>query len=78
METVRPILEKYVDRTAGTFIEEKNYSLAWHYRNADPDLGEKRASELSTVLKELSANGKVVTELRALQKLRVPMQVEFS
>ena len=28
METVRPILEKYVDRTAGTFIEEKNYSLA--------------------------------------------------
>ena len=59
METVRPILEKYVDRTAGTFIEEKNYSLAWHYRNADPDLGEKRASELSTVLKELSANNEL-------------------
>ncbi|PHQ30535.1 bifunctional alpha,alpha-trehalose-phosphate synthase (UDP-forming)/trehalose-phosphatase [Leeuwenhoekiella nanhaiensis] len=59
METVKPILEKFVDRTAGTFIEEKNYSLAWHYRNADPDLGEKRASELSTVLKELSANNKL-------------------
>ncbi|MGO4910814.1 bifunctional alpha,alpha-trehalose-phosphate synthase (UDP-forming)/trehalose-phosphatase [Leeuwenhoekiella sp. W20_SRS_FM14] len=56
MDTVRPILEKFVDRTAGTFIEEKNYSLAWHYRNADPDLGEIRASELSSVLKELSAN----------------------
>ncbi len=59
METVKPILEKFVDRTAGTFIEEKNYSLAWHYRNADPDLGEKRASELSTVLKELSANNEL-------------------
>lgn len=56
MDTVRPILEKFVDRTAGTFIEEKNYSLAWHYRNADPDLGEIRAGELSSVLKELSAN----------------------
>ena len=59
MDTVRPILEKFVDRTAGTFIEEKNYSLAWHYRNADPDLGEKRASELSNVLKELSANNEL-------------------
>ncbi len=59
METVKPILEKFVDRTAGTFIEEKNYSLAWHYRNADPDLGEKRASELSSVLKELSANNEL-------------------
>ena len=59
METVKPILEKFVDRTAGTFIEEKNYSLAWHDRNADPDLGEKRASELSSVLKELSANNEL-------------------
>ena len=59
MDTVRPILEKFVDRTAGTFIEEKNYSLAWHYRNADPDLGDIRAGELSTVLKELTANNEL-------------------
>jgi len=56
MPQIRPILETYVDRTPGTFIEEKNYSLAWHYRNADPELGEMRANELSTVIKELASN----------------------
>ena len=56
MPQIRPILETFVDRTPGTFIEEKNYSLAWHYRNADPALGEMRAGELSTVIKELTSN----------------------
>ena len=56
METIRPVLETFVDRTPGTFIEEKNYSLAWHYRKTDPGLGELRANELSTVLKDLIAN----------------------
>lgn len=56
IEQVRPIMEAFVDRTPGTFIEEKNYSLAFHYRQADPQLGEKRAYELSTTLKELTSN----------------------
>ena len=56
METVRPVIQTFVDRTPGTFIEDKNYSLAWHFRKADPVLGEIRANELSTVLKELISN----------------------
>lgn len=56
MEMVRPVIETFCDRTPGSFIEEKNYSLAWHYRKADPDLGEIRANELSNVLKELISN----------------------
>ncbi len=53
MEKIRPVLESFVDRTPGSFIEEKNYSLAWHYRNTDPDFGSLRATELTTVLTSL-------------------------
>ncbi|MCE2611811.1 bifunctional alpha,alpha-trehalose-phosphate synthase (UDP-forming)/trehalose-phosphatase [Flavobacteriaceae bacterium D16] len=53
MDKIRPVLESFVDRTPGTFIEEKNYSLAWHYRQTDPDFGNKRATELITVLTSL-------------------------
>jgi len=53
---IRRILEIYVDRTPGSFIEEKEYSLAWHYRKAQPDLGEVRAKELKDVLLSFLAN----------------------
>ncbi len=56
MGKIRPVLESFVDRTPGSFIEEKNYSLAWHYRNTDPDFGDKRATELNTVLRSLIGN----------------------
>ena len=53
---VRPILELYMDRTPGTFIEEKNFSLVWHYRLADPDLAVMRANELKETLLNLTEN----------------------
>ncbi|MEM9143413.1 MAG: bifunctional alpha,alpha-trehalose-phosphate synthase (UDP-forming)/trehalose-phosphatase [Bacteroidota bacterium] len=56
MLKIRPVLESFVDRTPGSFIEEKNYSLAWHYRKTDPDFGSLRATELSTVLTSLIGN----------------------
>jgi trehalose 6-phosphate synthase/phosphatase len=45
-EEIRPILERYVDRTPRTFVEEKEFSLAWHYRNADSFLAQTRSGEL--------------------------------
>ncbi|NJO87223.1 MAG: trehalose-phosphatase, partial [Lewinella sp.] len=36
--------------------EEKDYSLAWHYRGIDRDLGEKRVREFRDVLMYLIQN----------------------
>ncbi|NLV27589.1 MAG: bifunctional alpha,alpha-trehalose-phosphate synthase (UDP-forming)/trehalose-phosphatase [Methanomicrobiales archaeon] len=45
-DEIRSIIEVYVDRTPGSFIEEKEYSLAWHYRNVDPSLAAIRIIDL--------------------------------
>jgi len=55
-ENIRPILENFSDSTPGTFTEEKDYSLAWHYRKADSDLANLRTMELKHVLTGLLAN----------------------
>ncbi len=44
-EELRPIFNQFTDRTPGSFLEEKNYSLAWHYRKTDPGLAEMRKHE---------------------------------
>lgn len=84
MEKIQPVLESFVDRTPGSFIEEKNYSLAWHYRNTDPDFGQKRATELNTVLTSLIGtddlsvlNGNKVMEIKSsnVNKGRAAMRV---
>ena len=53
---ILPVLEQYVDRTPGSFIEEKTYSLVWHYRKAQEGLGELRANELMNTLKYLATD----------------------
>jgi len=55
-ESVEPLLEYYVDQTPKSFIEHKNFSLAWHYRKSDPDLGLQRAWELKDELRTLTSN----------------------
>ena len=45
-EGVRPIIQLFVDRLPGALLEEKEFSLAWHYRRADPDQASLRAKEL--------------------------------
>jgi trehalose 6-phosphate synthase/phosphatase len=55
-EEIRQILELSTDRTPGSFIEEKDYSLVWHYRRADPELSSMRVRELIDELVNLTAN----------------------
>ena len=51
-----PILEHFVDRTPGSFIEEKEFSLVWHYRMADLEFGEWLANDLVANLDHMLAD----------------------
>jgi trehalose 6-phosphate synthase/phosphatase len=51
-----PMLQQFDMRTPGSFIEEKDYSLAWHYRKVDKGLAELRAKEMMSNLKYTAAD----------------------
>jgi trehalose 6-phosphate synthase/phosphatase len=51
-----PILHLFADRLPGATVEEKEYSLVWHYRAADPEQGEPFAHELVDNLNALTGN----------------------
>ncbi len=59
-ERVRPILQMYVDRLPGALLEEKEFSLAWHYRGADLEQASRRARELLDALAGFTRNIDVV------------------
>ncbi len=68
---LRPLVQLYVDRVPGSLLEEKDFSLAWHYRLSDPELGSLRAKELTDDVVMYTANfdvqvleGKKVIEIR--------------
>lgn len=50
------IMQSYVRRCANSSLEEKEYSLVWHYRNANAEQGKLRASELYSELMDFSYN----------------------
>ncbi len=66
-----PLFALYADIVPGSFVEEKEFSIAWHYRNADPELASTRVRELVGELDEFASNinahmmlGNKVVELR--------------
>ncbi len=69
--TVLPMLEQYADRAPGSFVEQKEFSLVWHYRRVEPEFGEWMAGELTALLEGLLAEtearpvrGKKIVEVR--------------
>jgi trehalose 6-phosphate synthase/phosphatase len=55
-EVIKPIFELYTDRTPGSLLEEKDFSLVWHFRRADPELAYARIQELRDAILSLTAN----------------------
>jgi trehalose 6-phosphate synthase/phosphatase len=70
---VRPVLERYLDRTPGSLIEEKELSLVWHHRLSEPEFGEWVANELVVNLETMLAD----TELRAVRGQKT-VEVRFA
>jgi trehalose 6-phosphate synthase/phosphatase len=52
---VRQVLDAFSERVPGSFVEEKTASLAWHYRQVDPEFGALQARELRLHLAEVFA-----------------------
>lgn len=53
---LRQIMENYAKRCPLTFVEEKEYSVAWHFRNASQDQAKLRCAELLTEVNEFTRN----------------------
>ncbi len=73
-EKVLPLLLEFSRRTPGASIEEKEASLVWHYRLADPEFGGLQAKELRIHLLELLSNlpvrvvsGERIVEVRSYE-----------
>ncbi|WP_276091001.1 bifunctional alpha,alpha-trehalose-phosphate synthase (UDP-forming)/trehalose-phosphatase [Pedobacter sp. JY14-1] len=71
-DKIEKIMDHYVFRSPNSFIEKKDFSLAWHYRNADPFLANRRAQDLYEELVEYTLqmpldvlNGHKVIEVRS-------------
>lgn len=55
-DDARGIMEFYIQRTPGSFLEEKEHTLVWHYRKVEKGLGDLRSRELSSHLKHFMSN----------------------
>ena len=71
LDRVQPILERFTASTPGSLIESKAASVAWHYRAAPRELGQRQAHELRMLLVDALNNqplevleGKKVIEVR--------------
>jgi trehalose 6-phosphate synthase/phosphatase len=71
---VQNIMERFSENCASAFVEEKNSSLSWHYRNADTESGFAQSRELINLLSDylISTNvnildGNKVVEVKPIQ-----------
>lgn len=55
-ENVKEQLRPFVGTTPGSFVEEKKFSVVWHYRQVDPEFGKWKAQQAVSEICEMTAN----------------------
>jgi trehalose 6-phosphate synthase/phosphatase len=72
-KSIMPLFNQATRKCPGSFVEEKRFSLAWHYRNADPELGHAIAEELMESVSQLdhSAHLKTLDGNKVIEILNV-------
>ena len=60
-KSIMPLFNQATRKCPGSFVEEKRFSLAWHYRNADPELGHAIAEELLESVSQLDHSAHIKT-----------------
>ncbi len=83
-KAIIPVMSQFTVTCHGSFVEEKTFSMAWHYRTADPEVGYSCSRELIDLLTKIAPSynlkvldGKKVVEIlsnetgkgRAVKKL---------
>jgi trehalose 6-phosphate synthase/phosphatase len=66
-EKIISLMEMYADHLPGAMIEEKEFSVAFHFRQSDPEIASIRVKELADNLVHLTAN----TDVHVLQGSKV-------
>ncbi|SOD94822.1 bifunctional alpha,alpha-trehalose-phosphate synthase (UDP-forming)/trehalose-phosphatase [Spirosoma fluviale] len=56
VDTVRTTMEEFVTRFPGSFIEEKETAIAWHYRTAETEDIEAQANDLASQLRRADSS----------------------
>lgn len=70
-QDVKPILQRYADRTPGAHVEEKSTALVWHYREASAYTAQKHLVVIKRLLQPLlrahsleAHDGKMILEIK--------------
>ncbi len=55
-QEVIPILDMYTDRLPGSYVQEREYSVAWHYHRADIEQASQLVKEVNDHLLSITTN----------------------
>lgn len=68
------VFRTFTEKTDGSYIEQKETSISWHYENADPDFGHYQAKDAYGHLEMTLTNSQ--TEILFENKVKLPRSLD--